>query len=78
MNPTIRDRYGHAAEMAPEDRAELAGLLLENLEGEEAPGAEIEAEWAAEVERRMVEFRAGRVKTLSWRELRSHLYRSDR
>jgi putative addiction module component (TIGR02574 family) len=78
MNSAIRELYARAAELAPEDRAELAGLLLESLEESEVPGSEIEQAWAAEVEKRMAEFRAGRVNTVSWQELRAHLYRSDR
>lgn len=77
MNRAIQDLYESASELAPEDRAELAGLLLESLE-DDVPGDEIEQAWAAEVERRMAEFRAGRVKTVSWQDLRAQLYRSDR
>jgi putative addiction module component (TIGR02574 family) len=77
MNRAIQDLYERASELAPEDRAELAGLLLESLE-DDVPGDKIEQAWAAEVERRMAEFRAGRVKTVSWQDLRAQLYRSDR
>jgi len=77
MNRAIQDLYERASELAPEDRAELAGLLLESLE-DDVPSDEIEQAWAAEVERRMAEFRAGRVKTVSWQDLRAQLYRSDR
>jgi putative addiction module component (TIGR02574 family) len=78
MNSAIQELYARAAELAPEDRAELAGLLLESLEESEVSGSEIEQAWAAEVEKRMAEFRAGRVNTVSWQELRARLYRSDR
>lgn len=77
MNRAIQDLYERASELAPEDRAELAGLLLESLE-DDGPSDEIEQAWAAEVERRMADFRAGRVKTVSWQDLRAQLYRSDR
>ena len=78
MNRAIKDLYDRAAELAPEDRAELAGLLLESLEEEIVPSAAIEQDWAEEVERRMADFRAGRVKTVAWQDLRAQLYRSDR
>ena len=78
MNRAIRDLYERATELAAEDRAELAGLLLESLEEEGRPSADVEQAWAAEVEKRMMEFRAGNVKTVSWQELRARLYRSDR
>jgi putative addiction module component (TIGR02574 family) len=77
MNRAIQDLYERASELTPEERAELAGRLLESLE-DETPGDQIEQAWAAEVEKRMAEFRAGRVKTVSWQDLRAQLYRSDR
>lgn len=77
MNRAIQDLYERASELAPEDRAELAALLLESLEDDQ-PGEEIERAWAAEVERRMADYRAGGVKTVSWQDLRAQLYRSDR
>ena len=69
MSRPVRDLYDEASDLPPEDRAELAGLLLESLEEARDPNAE-EA-WAAEIERRMADYRAGRVKTLSWQEVRS-------
>ncbi|HKR65806.1 MAG TPA: addiction module protein [Thermoanaerobaculia bacterium] len=39
---------------------------------------EHEKEWAREIERRMADYRAGRIKTLSWDEVRAYLHRSDR
>jgi putative addiction module component (TIGR02574 family) len=77
MSPSVRDLYEKAAELPPGERAELAGLLLESLE--ERPADEgVEAAWAKEIERRMADYRAGRVKTLSWQEVRAHLHRADR
>jgi putative addiction module component (TIGR02574 family) len=76
MSRAVQDLYDEASELPPEDRAELAGLLLESLEGQRDPDAE--QAWAAEIERRMADYRAGRVKTLSWQEVRSHLHRPNR
>ena len=76
MSRAVRDLYDQAAELPPEDRAELAGLLLESLE--EARDSGVEEAWATEIERRMADYRAGRVKTVSWQELRAHLHRADR
>jgi putative addiction module component, TIGR02574 family len=78
MNRSIRELYERASELEPSERAELAGLLLENLEEAEASRTEIEEAWAAEVEKRMADYRAGLVKTVSWEDLRAHLHRSDR
>ena len=76
MTPTVRDLYEKASELPPNDRAELAGLLLESLEEPAIEG--VEEAWASEIERRMSDYRAGRVKTISWQEVRAHLHRSDR
>jgi putative addiction module component (TIGR02574 family) len=76
MSPTVRDLYEKASELPPKDRAELAGLLLESLDV--ARDAGVEEAWAAEIEHRMAEYRAGRIKTISWQEVRAHLHRADR
>ena len=75
MSPSLRDLYQKATELPPNERAELAGLLLESLE-DRTQG--LEEAWASEIERRMNDYRAGHVKTLSWQEVRAHLHRSDR
>lgn len=76
MARTVQDLYEKAVELPEEDRAELAGLLLESLEARYDAG--VEEAWAAEIERRMAEYQAGRVKTISWQQLRAHLHRTDR
>jgi putative addiction module component (TIGR02574 family) len=75
MSRTVRDLYEQASELPQQERAELAGLLLESLE---EPEAGVEEAWAAEIERRMTDYRAGRVKTVSWQEVRARLHRTDR
>jgi putative addiction module component (TIGR02574 family) len=72
----VQELYEKASELAPNDRAELAGLLLESIEEPADEG--VEDAWAAEIERRMADFRAGRVKTIPWSEVRARLHRSDR
>jgi len=78
MNRVVKELYEQASGLQPEERAELAGLLLEGLDDAEASRADIEAAWSTEIERRMTEYNAGRMKTVSWEELRAHLHRSDR
>ncbi|HYO79319.1 MAG TPA: addiction module protein [Thermoanaerobaculia bacterium] len=63
--------------MPASDRAELAGLLLESLEDPSDDRA-VEQAWATEIERRMADYRAGRVTTISWPELRARLHRPER
>lgn len=76
MTRAVQELYEKAAELTPNDRAELAGLLLESIEEPADEG--VEESWAAEIERRMAEYRAGRVKTIPWSEVRARLHRSDR
>jgi len=76
MSRAVQDLYEKAAELPSDDRAELAGLLLESIEEPADEG--VEEAWAAEIERRMAEYRAGRVKTIPWSEVRARLHRSGR
>jgi hypothetical protein len=45
---------------------------------EEERTRDVKEAWAAEIAHRTAEYRAGRAKTVSWRELRAHLHRADR
>jgi putative addiction module component (TIGR02574 family) len=38
----------------------------------------VEEALAAEIERRMVDYRAGRIRFIPWSEARAYLHRSDR
>jgi putative addiction module component (TIGR02574 family) len=76
MTRAVEELYERASHLPVEDRAELAGLLLESIE--DLPDEGIEEAWAAEIEHRMAEYRAGKVKTISWSEVRAHLHRADR
>lgn len=76
MSRAVEDLYEQASQLSEADRAELAGKLLESIE--DPPDDGVEEAWAAEIERRMVEYRAGRVKTIPWSEVRAHLHRTDR
>jgi putative addiction module component (TIGR02574 family) len=76
MTRAVKELYAEASELNPSDRAELAGLLLESIDGPTDEG--VEDAWAAEIERRLAEYRAGRVKTIPWSEVRARLHRSDR
>lgn len=76
MTRAVEELYEQASQLPVEDRAELAGKLLESIE--EPPDEGIEEAWAAEIERRIAEYRAGRVKSIPWSEVRAHLHRTDR
>ena len=56
-----------ALTLSPEDRATLAGSLLESLEEAEEG---VEEAWNEEIARRVEEFEAGKAKTIPWEEVR--------
>jgi putative addiction module component (TIGR02574 family) len=74
MSVTVDDLFAKAAVLSADERATLAGLLIESLESGPAD-VNVQEAWAAEVERRMADFRAGRVRTIGWTELRERLHR---
>ncbi len=76
MSQAVRALYDLALELTPEDRAEIAGLLLESIEG--TPDEGVEDAWAAEIEQRMADYREGRIKTIPWTEVRAQLHRTGR
>jgi len=76
MSRAVHELYERASQLPPEDRAELAGLLLDSIDEPADEG--VEEAWAAEIERRMGEYRAGRVKTIPWSEVRARLHRNTR
>ena len=71
MSKTFTEIFREAADLPEHDRATLAGLLIESLEGE--PDPDVDAAWAAEIERRVAEVEAGTVKTVPWEEVRRRL-----
>lgn len=71
MSRTFTELWREASELSEKDRADLAGLLIESLEGEAADG--VEAAWVAEIERRVAELEAGTVKGIPWEEVRQRL-----
>jgi putative addiction module component (TIGR02574 family) len=75
MTRPVEELYQQASQLSVEDRAELAGRLLQSIE---EPDEGVEEAWAAEIERRMEDYRASRVRTVPWSEVRARLHRQDR
>ena len=71
MPKEFKDIFRDAADLPEHDRATLAGLLIESLESE--PDPDVEAAWAAEIERRVADLESGTVKTIPWEEVRQRL-----
>jgi len=61
-----------ALRLTDEERAALAGELIDSLDSEVDPDAE--AAWGAEIRRRMSEHEAGRSKTIPWSEARRRIH----
>jgi putative addiction module component (TIGR02574 family) len=72
MNAKLPEVFEAASALPDYDRAELAGLLLETLDGE--PDPDVEAAWAEEVERRVRQVDAGEVKLIPWSQVRAELF----
>lgn len=64
MNDRTRKLLEEALRLTPEERAALAGTLIESLDEEVDEGAE--AAWADEIEKRIREIDSGQVKTVPW------------
>ena len=71
MSRAVDELYERASHLSVEERAELAGLLFESIETDADDG--VDDAWAAEIERRMADYQAGRIKTIPWSEVRARL-----
>ena len=73
MARDLKAVFREVFELPENERATLAGLLIESLEP--APDPEVEEAWAIEAERRWREIESGAVQTIPWEEVRAKLYR---
>ncbi|HEV7765963.1 MAG TPA: addiction module protein [Thermoanaerobaculia bacterium] len=73
MARDLRKVFHEAFELPENDRATLAGLLIESLEP--PPDPDVEEEWAEVAERRWREIETGAVETIPWSEVRAKLFR---
>jgi putative addiction module component (TIGR02574 family) len=60
MSMSLTQVEAQALNLSPEERAKLAELMLESLS---TPLAEIEAEWAQEIEQRIAAYDLGEMPT---------------
>ena len=72
MARDLKKIFQEAAELAENDRATLAGLLLESLEPEPTPA--VKAAWSREIQRRVREIEDGSVDLISWEDVRAELF----
>jgi putative addiction module component (TIGR02574 family) len=71
MARNVHELFREAAELPERDRAHLAGMLIESLDG--APDPDVEAAWAEEVERRIRQVDAREVELIPWEQVRADL-----
>jgi putative addiction module component (TIGR02574 family) len=69
MSKTGQKVLDKALQLEVSERAELAAQLLASLDGE--PDEDVEAAWAAEIERRATRARSGEDAGKPWAEARS-------
>ena len=68
MRPQAETVLREALTLAEQERAEIAGALLESLESE--PEADVEEAWRQEVAARVAALESGEVETTPWEEIR--------
>lgn len=68
MTDDLKSLLEKALKLSPEERAALAGSLLESLDQE--IDENVEAAWSAEIAKRVAELDSGKVKTIPWSEVR--------
>ena len=71
MSTLTNDLFKKALNLNENDRATLAGILIESLE--EKPIEDIEAVWRAEISRRVQQLDSGEVETISWDDVKARL-----
>jgi putative addiction module component (TIGR02574 family) len=64
--------FEEALRLPPEARAALAGELIDSLDVDDVDG-DAEAEWGAEIRRRLQEVDSGTVKAVPWSEARRRI-----
>ena len=74
MATPIEDLFERASILDEQDRATLAGLLLESLENE--PDEDIESSWIKEIELRLKELDGGGVDLVDWEDVKKRLRKS--
>lgn len=72
MTSIAQQVYLEALELTEDDRAELAGLLIESLDTAADEGAE-EA-WSEEIRRRIAALDAGTVQPVPWEEAEAMIF----
>jgi len=73
MTQDATELLQRALALTAEERAELAGSLLESLDGDAEDPQAVEAAWNEEIARRIEDLDSGKVKTVSLETFRRKL-----
>ena len=73
MSTHVTELFAKVSILSDEERATLAGLLIESLESE--VDSDVEEAWRVEIERRVAELDSGTAKTVPWEVLKAELLR---
>jgi putative addiction module component (TIGR02574 family) len=72
MGTRVDDVLSKALELDPEERAELAGRLLDSLRTADSA---VDGAWKAEIRSRMEQLDSGAVGSIAWEEARGRIFR---
>jgi putative addiction module component (TIGR02574 family) len=75
MSTSNAELFKQALDLSENDRATLAGLLIESLE--EAPDEGLEKVWKAEISRRIAELDSEEVEPIPWEDVRTRLVKRN-
>ena len=71
MSTLTNDIFKKALDLNENDRATLAGVLIESLD--EKPIEELESVWRAEITRRIQELDSEEVEAIAWEDVKARL-----
>lgn len=78
MSSDVEHVLAAALRLPEEARAAVAAELIRSLDEPEEPPEEVEAAWADEIQRRLADVDAGRVKPIPWSEARLRILAAAR
>jgi putative addiction module component (TIGR02574 family) len=73
MTQDASELLKRALALTPEERAELAGSLLESLDAADDDPKAVEAAWNEEIARRIEDFDSGKTKAVPWEEVQARI-----
>ena len=75
ISPAAAEVLKQALSLDEQDRAAVAGVLIESLEVSVDAAADVESAWSRAIERRVAELESAAVAAVPWIEVRERLFR---